>query len=122
MVNPQLGGISGALTVPTPLDIEAENHEETSTAVSTLLMSEQGTDINWMHPHQNVIHLHYPPYVKLMSRKRGRLGRPPGSKNRKSPKDEVIVIKQMQETNDEFREDSELSRELQQFQMGVTYK
>lgn len=129
MVNPQLGGLAGMLPLP-PLDlsnrINQEGNEETSSAVSGLLMSESGNTQHWMHlvnassssgSSSSALPSNRLPYAPRMGRKRGRLGRPPGSRNRKQIKEEFPILRQIREepNPDEFQDDPELSREFQQF-------
>ncbi|KAF2891856.1 hypothetical protein ILUMI_14292 [Ignelater luminosus] len=132
MVNPQLGGLAGILPLP-PLDLSnrmnQEGNEETSSAVSGLLMSESGSTQQWMNltnasnssssssSSSSTSSSNRLPYIPRMSRKRGRLGRPPGSRNRKQIKEEFPILKQIRDepNPDEFQDDPELSREFQQF-------
>lgn len=106
MVNPQLGGIRSEsrlppidLTVPHPAILESKN------AIKHILKSEPKNENNWES-------------TKKLNRKKGRVGRPPGSKNcRNQCKEDENALKQIQSdsNHDEFQDDPELSREFAQF-------
>lgn len=107
MVNPQLDGIR---VVPQLLQLDITPINERKVMGSSILLPDNMQP--WAAKMPRVTMAMTPRMVK----KRGRIGRPPGSKNRQI-KEEENVIKQIQTepTCDEFQDDPELSREFEQF-------
>lgn len=109
MVNPQLGCIR---TVPSfsPLPSNLQSHEETRSAVSSILLNDSNSDLSWPTISPEVEN-------RASSSKR-KVGRPPGSKNKRQRKD-VIKIMQDDGNPEEFQDDPELCREFQQFKWAL---
>lgn len=110
MVNPQLGGLRGVSVQP-PLDLSTPAHInlETHTAVSTILddrdkCSEAGTA--WAQ--YNFAS------VKKGHKRRGRIGRPPGTKSQKLKENNVKPVA-VETIHDDFPDDPELRKEFEQF-------
>lgn len=106
MVNPQLGGIRSESQLP-PLDLTLPHPAilESRNAIKNILKSEPNHENNWDS-------------TKRLNRRRGRVGRPPGSRNYKNQcKEEENALRQIQSDSnqDEFQDDPELSREFAQF-------
>lgn len=123
MINPQLGGLSRALPLP-PLDLTCNSiaNEETSSAVTSLLLSENcNSSAQETLMNLSTSLLNNSSFNSKCSKKKNRLGRPPGSKNRKWIKEEYPVLKQIRDdsTTDEFQDDPELNREFQQFRWSL---
>ncbi|KAF5284030.1 hypothetical protein FQA39_LY17163 [Lamprigera yunnana] len=117
MINPQLGGLSGTLSlIPTEFStVNREAIEETSTAVSTIL---QENNRSWIN---ETVCSSSSPYTKLISKtsvQKNKLK----NKNKKYIKDNTIALNEVEdEVNDEFQDDPELSREFQQFKWNLHF-
>lgn len=109
MINPQLGGLRGVSVQP-PLDLSAPAHInlETHTAVSTILEDrEKSNEAGTSWPQYSVYN------VKKPHKKRGRIGRPPGTKNQKTKENVKSVAAEA--IHDDFPNDPELRKEFEQF-------
>lgn len=108
MVNPQLDGIKVVPFAP-QLDYTFPLSERNMERPNLLIA--ENIQPSWsLKPFRNSLP------GQRSSKKRGRIGRPPGSRN-KQFREEENVIKQIQceNTCDEFQDDPELSREFEQF-------
>ncbi|KAI4459137.1 hypothetical protein MML48_6g00001696 [Holotrichia oblita] len=109
MINPQLGGLRGVSVQP-PLDLSAPAHInlETHTAVSTILEDrEKSNEAGTSWPQYNMYN------VKKTHKKRGRIGRPPGTKSQKAKENVKSVA--VEAIHDDFPNDPELRKEFEQF-------
>lgn len=109
MVNPQLGSIRTVPSLP-PLPSNLQSPEETRTAVSSILLNESTSDLSWPSISPEIEN-----HAITIKRK---VGRPPGSKNKRQRKD-VIKIIQDDGNPEEFQDDPELCREFQQFRWAL---
>ncbi|GJQ84475.1 hypothetical protein Trydic_g15676 [Trypoxylus dichotomus] len=108
MINPQLGGLRGVSIQP-PLDLSAPAHInlETHTAVSTIVDDRDRSN------EAGVAWSQYGFNLKKNHKRRGRIGRPPGTKNQKL-KENVKPIA-VEPIHDDFPDDPELRKEFEQF-------
>lgn len=113
MVNPQLGSIRN--TPPPPAVVPAATQvpaDETRNAVSSILDGEPNNNLLW--PSIQSIG-HFMNNSQNNARPKRKLGRPPGSKNKKQRKEGVAKILQEEANADDFQDDPELRKEFQQF-------
>lgn len=116
MVNPQLGSIRNTPPPPAVIPPAVQTPaDETRDAVSSILDDEQNNSLLW--PSLQSIN-HFMNNTQSVRHKR-KLGRPPGSKNKKQRKETVTKMLQEEANADDFHDDPELRKEFQQFKWAL---